>query len=100
MSRAQVPYISGFEVVETNNLEDANISSAVSGANNTYHGDFSNTVALCWHRSALGTASLLGLAVEREYLIANQGTLMVAKYALGHGYLRPEGLYEILHTAL
>ena len=99
-ANAQLPLLSGMNVVESNNIPSTNIASSPSGANNVYHGDFSNTVAFGWHRSAIGTVALLGLAVEREYLIQNQGTLMVAKYAYGHGYLRPEGCAEILHAAI
>ena len=99
-AQATLPTIAGMTVVKSNNIPNTNIASSPSGAANVYHGNFANTVAFGWHRSALGTVSLLGLAVEREYLIQNQGTLMVAKYAYGHGYLRPEGCAEILHTSL
>jgi hypothetical protein len=37
----------------------------------------------------------MDLALESEYLITHQGTLMVAKYAVGHDSLRPEGAVEI-----
>jgi len=33
--------------------------------------------------------------MESEYDIRRQGTLMVAKMALGHGILRPEAAVEI-----
>jgi hypothetical protein len=42
------------------------------------------------HPSAIGTVKLLDLATESEYQIDRQGTLFVAKYAMGHGVLRPE----------
>jgi hypothetical protein len=32
---------------------------------------------------------LLDLSMESEYDIRRQGTLMLAKFALGHGALRP-----------
>ena len=38
---------------------------------------------------------LMDLAVESEYDIRRQGTLMVAKYAMGHGVLRPEAAVGI-----
>ena len=37
----------------------------------------------------------MDLAVESEYDIRRQGTLMVAKYAMGHGALRPEAAVQI-----
>ena len=41
-------------------------------------------------REAIGTVKLLDLSVQSEYQIERQGTLMVARYAMGHGVLRPE----------
>ena len=35
------------------------------------------------------TVKLMDLAVESEYQITRQGTLMVARYAMGHNILRP-----------
>ena len=69
--------------------------SAETGANNTYNGDFSNTVAVTFQKSAIGTVKLRDLAVESEYKIERQANAMVAKYAMGHGILRPEGAVEI-----
>ena len=45
---------------------------------------------LCGTKEAIGTVKLLDLATESEYQIERQGTLFVAKYAMGHGVLRPE----------
>ena len=47
------------------------------------------------HPSAIGTVKLLDLATESEYQISRQGTLFVAKYAMGHGVLRPEAAVAI-----
>jgi len=47
------------------------------------------------HPSAIGTVKLLDLGMESEYQISKQGTLMVAKYALGSGILRPESAIEL-----
>jgi len=90
--------VAGIEIVKTINLPSTNIS-AVTGEKNTYSGDFTNTVALVQHRSAIGTVKLMDLAFESEYQIVHQGTLMVAKYAMGTGPLRPESSVEISKTA-
>ncbi len=71
------------------------VVSAMSGANNTYDGDFSNTVAVVCHKMAAGTVKLLDLALDHAYDIRRQGTLFVAKYAQGHGILRPECSVEL-----
>jgi hypothetical protein len=38
---------------------------------------------------AAASVKLMDLGVEAEYQIERQGTLMVAKYAMGHNVLRP-----------
>ena len=48
------------------------------------------------HKSAIGTVKLMDLAVESEYSIPKQATLMLAKYAMGHGILRPEGAVSVI----
>ena len=48
------------------------------------------------HKSAIGTVKLMDLAVESEYSIPKQATLMLAKYAMGHGILRPEGAVSVV----
>jgi len=71
-------------------LPSANVSSE-TGQANTYSADFgANVMGLVFHKSAVGTVKLQDLATESEYQIQRQGTLMVAKYAMGHGGLRPE----------
>ena len=89
--------VAGIQIVKTNNLPTTNVA-AVSGENNTYSGDFSNVAALVMQKQAIGTVRLLDLAVEQttgDFNIMYQGTLMAAKYAMGHGVLRPECAVEI-----
>jgi hypothetical protein len=89
--------VAGIQIVKTNNLPTTNVA-AVSGENNTYNGDFSNTAALVMQKQAIGTVRLMDLAVEQttgDFNIMYQGTLMAAKYAMGHGVLRPECAVEI-----
>lgn len=84
----------GMEIVRTNHLPVAD-ESGDTEIPEAYRGNFSTTSALVMHRSAVGTVKLLDLAVEMDYLIQYQGTLIVAKYAIGHGILRPESAVEI-----
>lgn len=88
----------GMEIVKTNHLPvtDESADDSIPAA---YRGNFSTTAGLVMHRSAVGTVKLLDLAVEMEYLIQYQGTLIVAKYAVGHGILRPESAVEIRTAA-
>lgn len=81
---------------------DAAISSDndVFGANGVgYGGNFSTTYGLVFHKGAAGTVKLQDLAVESEYQIERQGTLMIAKQAIGHGILRPECAIELRNAS-
>ena len=70
-------------------------NGADAGANNTYNVNASAHYAVIFHKSAIGTVKLMDLAMESEYDIRRQGSLMVAKMALGHGILRPESAISI-----
>lgn len=83
--------VAGVPLVPTNNLPSTNVATGPTA----YQGDFSTTTALVAHRSAVGTVKLIDLATEMAYDIRRQGTLIVAKMAVGHGILRPESAVEI-----
>ena len=89
--------ISGVVIVKTINLPSTNIVAGVDAGNgfNSYAGDFTNTVGLIWHESAVGTVKLMDMSTEEEYSARHQGNLLLAKYAVGHGILRPEAAVEI-----
>lgn len=87
--------IGDVEIHKSNHVPST-VISADSAENNTYSGTFTNTIAVVFHKTATATVKLLDLAVESEYDIRRQGTLMVAKYAMGHGILRPESSVELL----
>lgn len=84
----------GMALHMSNNVPNSNVAAG-TGENNTYSGDFTKTKGVVFHKSAIGTVKLLDLAFEQEYKIEVQGTLMVAKYAMGHGILRPECAIEL-----
>jgi hypothetical protein len=87
--------IGGVELRKTNQLPNTDLSGAVTGDNNGYNASFLDTICLVAHRGAVGTVKLLDLAVESEYDMDRQGHKMLAKYAVGHGDLRPECAVEI-----
>lgn len=93
--------IAGIQIVKTNHLPNKDMSAVTgveSGTGNKYRGDFSNTAALVLHKSAVGTVKLLDMGMESAYDIRRQGHLMVAKYAVGHGILRPQGAVEVRNS--
>lgn len=91
--------VAGMTIVKTNNFGSGDLSSTTdTGAKNdpfgtgtaTYNGNWSDVVALGFHRSAVGTVKMADLSVATEYQLERLSTLMLAKYAMGHNYLRPE----------
>ena len=97
----KVMKVAGIELVPTPHFVASNITTGVAAGSATAGGstpqavNLTNYVALVCHPSAAGTVKLMDLAVESEYDIRRQGTLMVAKYAMGHGVLRPEAAVGI-----
>ena len=88
----KIQQVAGIPIMMSNNVPQTN-RSAASGENNAYNGDDSKTIGLVFHKSAVGTVKLMDMTTEitgNDYATMYQGTLMVAKYALGHGILRPE----------
>jgi hypothetical protein len=83
--------VNGVEIVKTNNSPITNINTGLA----KYQVDATLTSGQVSHKSAVGTVKLMDLAMEGEYQIQRQGTLLVAKYAMGHGILRPEAAVEI-----
>lgn len=83
--------------IDWSNAFDAldNTSSATAGENNTYFGNFSATVGSCFHKTAAGTVKLMDLSMSIDWIPEWQAWLFAAKYAVGHGPLRPESAYEL-----
>lgn len=91
-AEGQVLKIAGLHIVKTNHLPSSNIATGPSA----YQGNFTNTKGIVIQKGAVGTVKLLDLATESEYDIRRQGTLIVSKYAVGHGILRPECAVELI----
>lgn len=95
---AKVLRVAGINVVKTNHAPyGATVANSTvgGGTDNKYAVVATNTVGVVTHKAAIGTVKLLDLAMESEYDIRRQGTLMVAKYAMGHGILRPAAAVEL-----
>ena len=118
-----VPMVAGISLFKSNHLVDianagnlttgtdidsnAGINNDVTaGTGDGYNSDFTGLVTgssgnetygiIGGTKGAIGTVKLLDLATESEYQIERQGTLFVAKYAMGHGSLRPECAVSVL----
>jgi major capsid protein len=83
--------IAGVEIVKTNNLPQSNIATGPAA----YQGNFTTVAAFVWQKGAMGTVKLLDLAVESGWMMEYQTYLILGKYAVGHGILRPECAVEL-----
>jgi len=79
LNAGNVPQIGGAKVYMSNNLP-------------------SGSAGLVFTKDAAATVKLLDLAVESEYQVSRQGTLMVARYAMGHDSLRPECAVKLTNS--
>jgi hypothetical protein len=80
LNTGTVPQIGGAKVYMSNNLP-------------------SGSKGLVFTKDAAATVKLLDLGVESEYQVAKQGTLMVARYAMGHSSLRPECAVKLTNAS-
>lgn len=90
-SQGKVKMIAEITLVKTPNLPSTNIATG----NAKYQGNFTTTAGLIMHKTAIGTVKLLEMNLQSEYQLSRLGSLMIAKYAVGHDYLRPECAVEL-----
>lgn len=91
ISEGNILKVAGIEVVKTVAVPNSIVNTGPSA----YQGNFSTTVGLVMNKKAIGTVKLMDLATESAYDIRRQGTLLVSKYAVGHGIVRQEAAVEL-----
>ena len=98
----QAPTIGGVKVLMSNHIPNTDESStsatptAASGGYGEYKGNYTGLHGMIFTKDCAATVKLLDLGVESEYQIDRQGTLMVAKYAMGHNKLRGKGCIQLV----
>jgi len=101
VASGRVLQIAGIRLIAVPHFVTSNVTTGADAGSATQGGSTPQAVnltayeGLVCHPSAVGTVKLMDLATEMEYDIRRQGTLMVAKYAMGHGVLRPESAVGI-----
>lgn len=95
-SSGKLQTICGFEVIEVPHL----LNDGVDGKHklNTKF-TAANLQGIVFHRSAVGTVKLKDLAMERARRAEYQADQIIAKFAMGHGGLRPEAVGVFVQTA-
>lgn len=109
--------VMGFEVVETPHMTAAKADGMVDKPSDAFDGTghvfpakgsttsgamtvgADNVIGLCAHRSAIATLKLKDMALERARRPEYQADQIIAKYAMGHGGLRPEAVGAIVALA-
>lgn len=88
--------ICGFEVIEVPHL----LNEGVDGKH-TLNKKLTTAKlqGIVFHRSAVGTVKLKDLAMERARRAEYQADQIIAKFAMGHGGLRPEAVGVFVETA-
>ncbi len=107
VSSGSLTQVAGLNIFKSNNLtsilvadasQDQDDDNAVNdpfGSGNGYNAALNTKDFLAGHPSGVGTVKLLDLATESDYSVAHQGTLFVAKYAMGHNVLRPAACVSV-----
>ena len=94
-SKGKFNMIGGVAVSKSNALPWGVDDSSNTDIPSAYRVDMTTVTAAVFVEAAAATVQLLGLGMESEYDIRRQGTLMVAKYAVGHGPLLNKAAIEI-----
>lgn len=89
----QMGTVAGVTIVKSNKVPQANDTSNTAIPSG-YRANYSTTVAIGWHPWAVGTVKLMDVRSESVWDARRQSTLLLAKYACGHGLLRPECAFE------
>lgn len=92
IAEGKIESLAGINIVKSNNVPNSNVATGPA----KYQGNFANTAMSIFHRSAVGTCRLMSLSMQSEYLTLWQATALVARFAVGHGILRPECAIEVV----
>ena len=92
--------IAGFPIIETPHLimGGASPTGVLQGAGHNVPATIGGQpkeqlLFIAMHRSAVGTVKLRDLAIEKARRAELQADMLVARYAMGHGGLRPESAW-------
>jgi hypothetical protein len=108
IAAGEIVSVAGVRILKSNHIPQTDESAATNvhnsslinndpfaGAGAGYGGyDFSECIGVGFQTEGLGTVKLLDLAMESEYYMERLGTMLMARYAMGHGVLREECCYS------
>lgn len=88
VAKGKIPELAGVNLFRAPKMPKTDVTS--TGVNKYHYGDFTKLAGMVFKGGAVGRLNLLEVQVEKEYMIAYQATLCLAKLACGMGGLRPE----------
>ena len=94
-AEGKLTLVGGVNVRKSNAFPWGTNDSSNTAIPAAYRVDMSNTVAVVFTEAAAATVQLMGMSLEDDYMVNRQGTLLVGKYAVGHGPLLPKAAVEI-----
>lgn len=97
IASGRIETVAGIDLVKSNHVPDANDTSNTDIHAN-YRADYSTTIGLISTKMAVGTVQLMDISLETDWEPRRQGWFMIAKMAVGHGYLRPDCCIELYDT--
>jgi hypothetical protein len=95
ISKGSLGTVANITLVKTNRVPRNNDSVATGTIASSAVGNFTTTRGIISTPMAAGTVQLMDMSMESEYEIRRSGTFMVASYAVGHDWLRPECAIEL-----
>ena len=110
IAKGQIVEIAGIRVFKSNHIPQvtetaatnvhnaAGVKNDIFATNGVGYGqaNFSATQGIVFQTEGVGTVKLMDLSVESDYITERLGTLMLAKYAMGHDVLREECCFELV----
>ena len=114
IAQGNVPMVAGIKIFKSNHVKDIAVDSTAGsyagpddgddaaknnpfGGTSGYNANLSTLRFIGGHRSGVGTVKLLDLATDMDYSVQRQGTLLVAKYAMGHNFLRQGACVKVVN---
>lgn len=107
-SSGDVARLAGFTIHSSNHIKQGDVTAKAGEQGQVFNGntvlstvDMTQTRMICMHSNSVGVLSLRDMAMQmtgNDYNVMYQAVLLVARYALGFGYLRPEGIVEVYNS--
>ena len=110
LAAGDIVSVAGVRLLKSNHIPNTNeaaspdatlgsslINNDLFGTDTGYSSqNFANVQGCIFQTEGVGTVKLLDLAMESEYYMERLGTMLLAKYAMGHGVLREEACYVMV----